>query len=188
MSKVIRRSPIVRGWSSLDEVIVRHPDESTWRRTVEHHGVSSAVLPYDEDRKTCVLVSMPRPAVLLAGQEVHLMELPAGMVDDNESYEAAARREALEETGLQLGELELVVELWTMPGLSTERVAIFLAPYAIDDRIAAGGGFEDENEQIAVHELTLSLLGRLATSGTLEDGKTLIAAQALMLKRPELFN
>ena len=187
MSKVIRRSPIIKGWSSLDEIVVRHPDESTWRRTVEHHGVSSAVLPYDEDRKTCILVSMPRPAVLLAEQGAHLLELPAGMVDDEATYEAAARREALEEAGLQLGELELVVKLWTMPGLSTERVAIFLAPYATQDRIAAGGGIEEENEQIVVHELTLSFLGRLAVSGTLEDGKTLIAAQALMLKRPELF-
>lgn len=187
MSKVIRRSPIVKGWSSLDEVVVRHPDESTWRRTVEHHGVASAVLPYDEERKTCILVSMPRPAVLLTGEEAHLLELPAGMVDDEETHETAARRETLEEAGLELGELELVVRLWTMPGLSTERVAIFLAPYATDDRITAGGGVEAENEQIAVHELSLNLLGRLAVSGALEDGKTLIAAQALMLRRPELF-
>lgn len=187
MSKLIRRSPIVKGWSSLDEVVVRHADGSTWRRTVEHHGVASAVLPYDERRKTCILVSMPRPAVLLTRADKHLLELPAGMVDDEETHEGAARREALEEAGLQLGELQLVVDLWTMPGLSTERVAIYLAPYTPASRIGPGGGVEAENEQITVHEMPLHSLGQLANSGALLDGKTLIATQALMLKRPDLF-
>ncbi len=39
------------------------------------------------------------------------------------------RREALEEGGLRLGALEHVATVWSMPGVSTERMALYLAEY-----------------------------------------------------------
>jgi ADP-ribose pyrophosphatase len=57
-----------------------------------------------------------------------LWEIPAGLLDvDGESQENAARRELLEETGYLAETLEPLIEFFTTPGGSTEKIAIFLA-------------------------------------------------------------
>lgn len=187
MSQIVQRTRILSGWSNVDHIVVRHSDGTTWRRTLEDHGNSSAVLPYDPERRTCLMVSQPRPAEILSGATQDIFEIPAGMLDEGETFDAAARREAIEETGLLLETLEFVVMLWTMPGLSTERTGIFLATYSPNQRVAEGGGIPEDNERISLNEISLADLGFLVRSGCLEDGKTLVAAQALMLRRPDLF-
>ena len=49
------------------------------------------------------------------------------------------------------------------------------------------GGNAHEHENIAIHEIGLDELRDLALSGGLEDAKTLILAQALLLRRPDLW-
>jgi ADP-ribose pyrophosphatase len=58
-----------------------------------------------------------------------------------ESQENAARRELLEETGYLAETLEPLVEFFTTPGGSTEKIAIFLAKGLVlsDDRPAVDG-------------------------------------------------
>lgn len=186
MSRIVSRSPLFKGWSSIDKVVVRHPDGTEWSRTLEYHGHAAAVLPFDPDRRVCLLVTMPRVPLIEAGESA-LLEAPAGMLDPDESAEAAARREALEEAGVKLGELEFIARIWTMPGLSNERVSIFLARYGARDRVSAGGGLTSENEQITPIELSLAELRSLVDEGKLLDGKTLMAAQALILRHPHIF-
>lgn len=187
MSKIVERTRLLTGWSNIDRIVVRHPDGTTWDRTLEDHGNSAAVLPYDPKRRTCLLVSQPRPAVISSGALEDILETPAGMLDEGETYDVAARRETIEETGLLLDTLEFVVKLWTMPGLSTERTGIFLATYSANQRVAEGDGLATDDERISLHEIPLDALGDMIRSGQLEDGKTLVAAQALMLRRPDLF-
>lgn len=100
---------------------------------------------------------------------------------------AGGRREAIEETGLELGPLERVACAWSTPGLSTERMEIFLAAYCEADRTGGGDGLDEEQENIKAVELPLSELARMADDGRLEDLKTLFLVQTLRLKRPELF-
>lgn len=187
MSEVTDRLRLLDAWCRVDRVVVRHDDGTEWERVVEDHGASAAVLPYDALRRVCLLVSMPRPAVLLEGDRADLLEAPAGMLDQGESFEEAALREALEEAGVHLRSLEPVVTLWTMPGLSTERVGIYLAPYGLSDRVAAGGGALDENERIEVSEVPFDKLKTMVMAGQVQDGKTLVAIQALMLRYQALF-
>ncbi|MDR7117312.1 NUDIX hydrolase [Caulobacter sp. BE254] len=186
MSRITSRTPLFKGWSSIDQVAVRHNDGTIWQRTLEYHGDAAAALPFDPERRTCLMVSMPR-IPLIEAAEADLLEAPAGMLDEGEDAETCARREAMEEAGVRLGDLEFVTRIWTMPGLSNERVSIFLAPYGVADRVSAGGGVPHENEQITTVELGLSTLQTMVQQGRLLDGKTLIAAQALILRRPDLF-
>src|SRR3974390_259698 len=108
------------------------------------------------------------------------------MVDDGDA-EATARREALEEAGLQLGPLEALATVWPSPGMMTERVALFLAPYSAADRVGAGGGLKEEHEEIEVIEIPLREIAALADQGTLADMKTFALVQSLRLRRPDLF-
>jgi len=174
-----------RGWCTLLLVQVRYPDGRIVKREIEDHGRASCVLPYDAARKTALLVRQLRVPPLYAGGEAALLEAPAGLIDPGEDGEAAARREAMEEVGVRLVSLDRVTSAWSMPGISAERMDLFLGVYAVADRTGTGGGIDDEG--IEVVEMSLSELAAMADAGTLNDMKTLVLVQTLRLRRPELF-
>lgn len=162
------------------------PDGKTFRREIEHHGRAACVLPYDPVRKTALLVNLPRAPVIWAGGPPELLEAPAGMVE-NEDSEETAIREAMEEAGVVLRRLEPVGSPFSMPGVSSERIDLFLAEYAEGDRTGAGGGVEDENENITVEEVPLGLLWTWVEQRKIEDLKSLALILALKVRRPGLF-
>jgi nudix-type nucleoside diphosphatase (YffH/AdpP family) len=183
---VLRLRAVYEGWARMLVATVRLPDGSEATREIEDHGEAVAVLPYDPARRVALLVRQFRAPVRHVGEVGDLLEAPAGLRDEPDA-EVAARREALEEVGLRLGPLESVCTAWTMPGISTERMALYLAPYAAADRVAAGGGLAEESESVTVVELPLAELARLADAGALADLKTLALVQTLRLRRPDLF-
>ncbi|WP_375461399.1 NUDIX domain-containing protein [uncultured Enterovirga sp.] len=168
------------------KVRVALPDGSTLTREVEDHGDAAAVLAYDPERRVALMARQLRAPMLLAAGEPDVLEVVAGLLDGDEP-EQCARREAEEEVGLRLGPLEKVVVLNTMPGISTERIHLFLAAYAASDRVGAGGGLAGESENITVEEHALADLAVMADDGRLPDAKTMLLIQTLRLRRPELF-
>jgi nudix-type nucleoside diphosphatase (YffH/AdpP family) len=156
------------------------------RRGVKDHGAAVAVLAFDPQRKTVILVRQLRAAQFLTSRQEYTLEVIAGIVDDSDSA-ASARREALEEAGLHLRSLERIGAVWTMPGVSTERMTLYLAVYQPSDRITQGGGVVTEDEDITLVEIELGALAVLMESGEFVDMKTLALTQALKLRRPELF-
>ena len=184
-SPILDRTVLHRGHLTVERVRLRLGGEGM-DREVEHHGDAAAVLPYDPARRCALLVRLPRAPVLLTTGEAASLEACAGMVDEDDP-ETAARREAREELGLILGALESVGRVWTSPGVATERVSLFLAPYAAADRSGAGGGGAGEHEAITVIERPLTELARAADRQEIADGKLLMLLQTLRLRRPELF-
>jgi nudix-type nucleoside diphosphatase (YffH/AdpP family) len=186
MTEIISTRSVYRGWSSLSLATVRGNDGRTFERVIEDHGSSACVLPYDPDRRTAILVSQFRAPVSFASDRTSLLESIAGMTDGEEPG-VAATREALEEAGLKLSKLEPAGTTWVMPGVSTERMSLFLARYAANDRVAKGGGQAHEHEDITVVELALGELAAMADAGTLDDLKTLVLVQTLRVRQPDLF-
>lgn len=82
------------------------------------------------------------------------IELVAGLAGDEgeESLEAAARRELFEETGYEAGEFQFLMEGPSSGGISTSRIAFYLARDAV--RVGEGGGVADEN--ITVHTVPVA--------------------------------
>lgn len=182
-----RTETAYKGWLRLLVAHMRDGDGKTFTREIEDHGRGCAVLPYDPDRRVALVVRLPRAPVLHGGETEHLIEAPAGLVEDGEDPAAAAKREALEEAGVELSALEDVGSIWSMPGISTERMALYLAPYSARERTGAGGGVEDENENITVEEIPLKELARLADANQLLDMRTLAMVQTLRIRHPALF-
>jgi nudix-type nucleoside diphosphatase (YffH/AdpP family) len=174
------------GWNRMLIVAVKLASGAVIRRSVEDHGNAAAVLPYDAERRCAMLVRQLRVPLLYAHGIAHSLEVPAGVLDEDDPAECV-RREAMEEAGLRLGALVHVAGTYPMPGVSTERIELYLAEYRADDRVAAGGGVEAEHEEIEVVEMPLSELAALVRAGSLPDLKTLALVQALMIARPELF-
>ena len=174
------------GWTKFLVATVKFPDGAMLRREIEDHGNAVGILPYDPVRRTAIMIRQFRAPIFFASGEEELLEAIAGVVETGEEAPDCARRESAEEAGLRLDTLEYVASAWSMPGISTERMALFLAPYAAEDRVATGGGV-DEDERIVVAELPLRELAALVDGGRLSDMKALALIQTLRLRRPDLF-
>jgi nudix-type nucleoside diphosphatase (YffH/AdpP family) len=186
VTKIVHTDAVFEGFSRLLIATIELPDGQTIRREIEDHGRAVCVLPYDPVRRTAILVRQFRAAVALVDGREHLLELVAGSVED-ETPDACAYREAFEEAGLELHGLEHLGTAWSMPGISTELMDMYVAPYSEADRIGVGGGIADEHEGITVVELPLAELAAMADAGQINAMKTLAVVQTLRLRKPELF-
>lgn len=176
------------GWMDLHLVGLTGPDGATYERYVEDHGRAVAVLPYNPKTRMALLVTMPRAAIRFAGGAA-VLEAPAGIIEAGEDAADCARRELVEETGLEARVLEPAGVIWMSPGTTTERIDLFLAPYDDAQRIGAGGGLESENEHITVLETPLLELWTVCGDAEVpSDAKTRVLVQALRLRRPDLFS
>jgi len=174
------------GWARFLVAEVIQEDGTRMTREIEDHGRAVAVLPYDPDRRVATLVSQFRAPVLYSDGPATHLEAPAGLLDEG-TPEDEARREAMEETGLRLTALEFIASAWSMSGISTERMDLFLAVYGTADRIGAGGGLAAEGEAVTIHEIPLRDLAAMGRDGRLTDMKSLTLLFALQLRRPDLF-
>jgi nudix-type nucleoside diphosphatase (YffH/AdpP family) len=177
---------LYEGWCKLLKLTVEMPDGRIMAREVLNSTDAAAVLPYDPERRTAILIRQFRAPVMHVEGHPDFLEAIAGLLDGDEP-EVCAKREAMEEAGLRIARLEPVGAAWSAPGMTTERLHLFLAPYAAADRIGEGGGLAEEHEEIEVLELGLDEVMRMLNQGAIADMKTLALIQALQLRHPELF-
>jgi nudix-type nucleoside diphosphatase (YffH/AdpP family) len=182
--QILDTRPVHTGWTRLLVAAIRLPSGQTTKREIEDHGAAACVLPYHLARKTAVLVRQFRAPVFLAADQEETLEVVAGIIEESDAAQCA-RREAMEEAGLELDALEHVVTGWTMPGISTERMHFFLATYSGTVRAGSTPGHDDE-QTVAV-EMALHELASMADRGQLSDVKTVLLVQTLRLRKPELF-
>jgi nudix-type nucleoside diphosphatase (YffH/AdpP family) len=186
MPEILNVKTVFKGWATLKVATIRFAGEQVAERLIEDHGRAVCVLPYDAQRRTAMLVRQFRAPVYTTVGQADLLEAIAGLLEDESPADAAAR-EAFEETGLKLHLMDHVATVWTMPGISAERMDLFLARYTETDRVGPGGGHASENENITVVELPLAELAAMADGGLLDDMKTLALLQTLRLREQKLF-
>lgn len=116
-------------------------DGSTSRREVVEHPGAVAVVALDDDDNV-VLVNQYRHPV---GRR--LDELPAGLLDvAGESLLKAAQRELFEEAALVAQQWWVLLTLHTSPGMTNEKITIFLAR----GLSPATEGFQAEHEELTM--------------------------------------
>jgi len=153
--------------------------DGTWQtqhRETYDRGDSAALLPYNQSRRTVVLIRQFRYPAFVNGYDDLVIEAIAGLLDD-EPPEARIRAEAEEETGYRLGEVEKIFEAFTSPGAVTEKMHFFVAEYEPKMRIDSGGGIADEGEEIEVLELPFQQALAMIGDGRIVDAKTIILLQ-----------
>ena len=160
----------------LDEISVPGEDERFARLVVEHPG-AVVVLAVDDQGRALVL----RQYRHAAGHR--FVELPAGLLDQpGEDPLEAARRELLEEAGLEAGEWEHLTTVHNSPGFTSERIALFLAR---DLRPGDPGEFLAEHEEadMTMHWVPLEDLLAAVVDGRVTDGPLLIALLLHVVRR-----
>ena len=153
---------------------------------VLRRGQAVAIVLFDPDHDSVVLIEQFRLPALLAGSSPWQIEAAAGMIDSEETPEAVAIRETREETGLALiGDPILIQRYLSSAGGSDESVALFCG--RVDSTLAAGvHGLAEEHEDIRVVVKSLPEIEALLDAGAIESGHTLIALFWLLRHRDRL--
>lgn len=123
--------------------------EGHWEYCERVRNTGAAMIFACTPERKVLLVEEYRPPI--AAQSICF---PAGLIGDEgpESGAAAAKRELLEETGYEAGEMHYLFTGPSSPGLTSETVSFYLATEL--KKVAAGGGVDNEN--ILVHEVPLA--------------------------------
>lgn len=180
-----------RGFFRVDKLTLRHRAyQGGWGQPVTREifvrGEAAAVLPYDPCRQEILLVEQFRVGAYGWRPSPWCLELIAGIADkDGESHASLVRREAVEEAGIELDDVEEICRYMPSPGGSDERLTLFIA---CADLSEAGGvyGQPDEGEDIRVVKVSVQGIPELLASGVLDNAASIIALQWLQLHKSEV--
>ena len=154
--------------------------DGTWEqhsREAYDRGNGATILLYNKVNKTVILTRQFRMPTYLNGNETGmLIEACAGLLDNN-NPEDCIRRETEEETGYTVSHVRKVFEAYMSPGSVTEILYFFVAEYSKEMKTGAGGGLEEESENIEVLETPFSEALQMIESGQIKDGKTIMLLQ-----------
>lgn len=160
--------------TASDGSTIRH------KREVYDRGNGATILLYNREKNSVILTRQFRIATWVNGNESgQLIEACAGLLD-NDSPEDCIRKEAIEETGYAVGNVEKLYEMYMSPGGVTELIHFFAAEYNESLRANAGGGVEDED--ITVLEIPFPQAWAMIKEGRIKDGKTVMLLQHALLE------
>lgn len=163
----IRSTMIWQGgsWNFWEHELAGPNGRSLRKGSIEHPG--AVVLIPLQEREDTVEILMLRQYRLALRQTI--VELPAGTRGWDEDWLECAQRELREETGYRAESFTLLGEFWPTPGLSNERMRLYLATGLTPDPLPG-----DADEEIALYPLPLAEALAMAEDGRLQDAKSII--------------
>ncbi|MGI9365694.1 MAG: NUDIX domain-containing protein [Rhizobiaceae bacterium] len=126
----------------------------TARREIIKGRHAIAVVAHDPELEKLVMIRQFRLGAQLGTDQGFTVELAAGLIDEGEDEATAAKRELLEETGLEARRLEPMCRFLTTPGMTDEVLHIFYAEVDAS-KLAGEAGHSSESEQTFPFLLTL---------------------------------
>ncbi|CAM6437365.1 ADP-ribose diphosphatase [Citrobacter sedlakii] len=190
--EIIARETLYRGFFSMDLYRFRHrlfngEMSQEVRREIFERGHAAVLLPFDPERDEVVLVEQVRIAAYDTSDTPWLLELVAGMIEDGETVDDVARREAMEEAGIVVKRTKPVLSYLASPGGTSERSSIMVGEV---DATTANGihGLADENEDIRVHVVSREQAYQWVEEGKIDNAASVIALQWLQLHYKELIH
>ncbi|MBU9813212.1 ADP-ribose diphosphatase [Rahnella sp. C60] len=154
-------------------------------REVFERGHAAVLLPYDAKRDEVVLIEQIRIPALDSSDTPWLLEMVAGIIEEGETVEDVARREALEEANIVVKRCKPAVNYLASPGGTSERLSIMVGE--VDATTAEGiHGLEAENEDIRVHVVSREQAYRWVEEGAIDNAASVIALQWLQLHHESL--
>jgi len=188
--EVLEKETVYQGFFSLEQYTLKHTlFKGGWSQPITRElfrrGNCVAVLLYDPDRDEVVLIEQFRVGAVHQPHRAWLVEIVAGAIEEGETAEEVAYREAIEEAGCEIKELIEIQQFYTTPGGSSERITLFCGRV---DSAAVGGihGLDEEDEDIHVTAVKFADVFQMLEDGKIESGIPIIAIQWLYIHRDKL--
>ncbi len=178
--RLIQERLLSDNWYTLKtakfEFLRRDGRWQTMDRECYDRGNGAVILLYNTAQRTVVLTRQFRYPTFVNGWDDWMVEAPAGLLDAA-SPEECIRAEAEQEAGFRVRAPRKVMQAYMSPGAVTEVLHFFVAEYDAADRIGAGGGLEEEGEDIEVFECGFDEAMAMVADGRIVDGKTIMLLQ-----------
>ena len=186
---IITKEQPFKGYFGIDRYTLRHKlFEGGWnkpfKRECLERGHAVTVLLYDPNLDVLVFVEQFRIGAHAAHQSPWwneavspwMIECVAGIIDEGETPENVVRREAVEEAGCEVMDLELIMKMLVSPGACSETVFIYCGR---TDASNAGGvhGLDHEDEDIRVVAIPAAEALEWLDAGKFIHSATIIAVQ-----------
>jgi len=190
--QVLGCEPLYKGFFKCNKFTIKHKlFNGEWSQVIQREfferGKAAALLAYDKKRDAVILVEQFRFGAMDSQRSPWLFELIAGMIDEGQTAEEVAKREAFEEAGLVVDECQFMLSYYVSPGGTTETIDIFIAD--VDSENVQGiFGLEDEGEDIKVHVVPREEAYQWVQSGKIDNATTIIGLQWLQLNYKEGLN
>ncbi|MCP3689257.1 MAG: NUDIX domain-containing protein, partial [Gammaproteobacteria bacterium] len=113
----------------LDEYSLSHElygggHSPVFTREIFERGSAVAILPYDPERRTVVLIEQFRVGAI-EEKSPWLIECIAGIIEPGETEQEVARRESMEEAGCEIKQLHHITRYYVSPGGTTEQCTLY---------------------------------------------------------------
>ena len=168
---ILNRKVIYEGRAfDVQKVLARLPDGREHEYDLVSHRGAVTLVPVDQDGNLWFV----RQFRLGAMQE--LLELPAGVMEENEAPEVSAERELREEIGMAAKELRELGQFYMAAGYSSEYLYIYLPTGLYPSPLA-----QDPDEFLQVQAIPVKQVFEMVHANQVHDGKTLAA---LLLVEP----
>ncbi|PKG40573.1 ADP-ribose diphosphatase [Psychromonas sp. Urea-02u-13] len=184
---ILNKQPLYKGFFQCNKYTLKHKlFAGGWspeiQREIFERGHAAAVLPYDINNDTVVLIEQFRFGAIETDQSPWLFELVAGIIEAGEVSVEVVKREALEEAGLTLKSTQFIMNCLLSPGGSTEHVDIYIG--SVDSEQAGGlHGLEEEGEDIRVHVVARETAYQWIMEGKINNSATVIALLWLQINK-----
>ena len=189
--EVIEKTTGYKGYCQVDVYKLRHRVfDQGWSdvmtREVVERGHAVGVLPYDPVRNELVLIEQFRIGAYAARDyPTWQIECVAGMIEHGQTPEQVARREIVEEAGVEAIDIIPMVRYLSSPGAISESLQLFAARV---DATGVGGihGLAHEHEFMRVFTMPPEEAFAQLERGDITNGMTIIALQWLQLHLDKL--
>ena len=186
--EVIEKTTPFDGYFRIDRYSIKHRlFEGGWggeiSREIFERGHAACCLLFDPERDALVFIEQFRPGAYAAlaspwydaaESSPWLIEVVAGIIDEGENPEDVVRREALEESGCTVSNLELISHYLVTPGGSTESMFSYCG--RVDSSTAMGiHGVAEEGENIRVFVVSADEAFAMMDQGRIINSMTMIA-------------
>jgi GDP-mannose pyrophosphatase NudK len=183
--RVLKTEILSDNWYTLKkltyEFCQKNGTKQIQTREAYDRGNGAAILLFNKAQATVILTRQFRLPTFINGNPTGMLtEACAGLLD-KDNPEDCIRRETQEETGYLVRDVRKIFEAYMSPGSVTEILYFFVAEYSPSMKISAGGGVEEEEENIEVLEWDFETAFNMVETGEIKDAKTIMLLQYVKL-------
>lgn len=188
--KILNKQTLYNGFFRMEKYHLQHElFAGGWsgemQRELFERGNCVAVVLYDPKRDEVILVEQFRVgAVENPINTPWLIEIVAGITEENEQPDEVARREAIEEAGCEILELIKINRFYLSPGGSSEQITLFCG-LVNSENVGGIHGVAHENEDILVRAVQFSDAYEMVINNKIDSAIPILAIQWLALNRQQ---